>query len=368
MPKAARGLPSTDVSATATDVAAGSTTSAPVAPVATLAARVASLDFFTPAFGCADGYGSSAEQIALALERANLPIRLVGLTRTVGTISASSIWQGRSLAEGDAIAFYSQPPSWLRQIGRRGYGFGMYESDQLPESWTIGIRSVDEVWVPSQWQVDPFERVCGTPVHVIPLGVDGKRFAYKRRVRGDVLTFLHFTTDATDRRKGADLAVRAFVAAFPGRSDVRLVMRSTIPGQSIRPDPRVEFVYGIVTPAQLLADYHAADALLHPARAEGFGLVPLEAMASGMPAIYANATGPADYGSFGQPVSSQRVPSPEFGGHWFEPNLEALVESMREIDANYDAVMDRAALDAFEIRRSWSWDRTAAAIIARLNA
>ena len=145
-------------------------------------------------------------------------------------------------------------------------------------------------------------------------------------------------------------------------------------------DGRIHNEYGALTTADLADYYRGFDALLYPSRGEGFGLIPLEAMATGMPAIFPRATGMRDYGHLGMWVKTQAMPATiGYGrgdtavegvpfGLWQQPMLHELVARLQELDTEYDDVMNRAQSDAVTIATEWTWDRTAAAIIARLSA
>ena len=343
---------------------------------------VRSVDWLTPAFGAADGYGKSAEQMALELERQSVRVQLVGLVRPAGNVTARNIFQRRPIGAGDAIVFYSQPTSWMPQSGRKSYGFTMYEADPLPDLWRPYFSRVDEIWVPSKWLVDVFARASGRAVHHIPLGVDAAAFHGKLRTRGKTLRFLHFTTLGSETRKGVDLAIAAFRAAFGNRDDVSLTLRSSIPYRATDVvDHRIRHHNGPMTPAQLTELYHEHDALLYPSRGEGFGLIPLEAMATGMPSIFADASGMADYASLGLSVpaiparaqvgvgrSTGLATSAAERSTWFEPDLAALVDRLREVDRDYDRVAAEAYANAATIADEWSWQRTGAAILERLKA
>lgn len=342
------------------------------------------LELMCPAFGPTDGYGNSAEQMALALERAGITVSLAGTPIRCGALNAEHIFT-RPPTRGDAILFYSQPPGWIQQRDRKAFGFSMFEADDIPASWFQGLVRVDEVWVPSAHNAEIFRRRMPErrEVHVIPLAVDAAAFAAKRRERGEKLRFIHSATYASEVRKGADLAIEAFRLAFAGREDVELIVRSTFGSDLDRVhqfadgDARIQFVTGKLTTAELAELLHGFDAMIYPSRGEGFGLIPMEAMASGMPAIFPRSTGMLEYADLGLPVDVRAVPSRIGSGrvgaspwaldaNWYEPSLEELVARLREIDGDYDVVQDRAMLDAERIRAEWTWDRTAAAIKERL--
>lgn len=334
--------------------------------------KISTLSLFVPSFGTADGYGNSAEQIALVLEQRGVTVGLSGPVRPAGFANADHI-RTRETVHGQAIIWYSPAGSWERQRdGRRSFGYTMYESTRIPPEWVTRLNTVDEVWVPCNANGELFAEQTSRPVHVIPLGVNAKDFTYEKRARGEKLRFLFNCSFANDVRKNAHGAVRAFKAAFPDRTDVQLILRTTH-GVTDTDDQRITTINGYRTTAQLADIYRSCDALLHPSFGEGFSLVPLEAMATGMPAIFANAMGMADYADLGLSVPARKVPA--LTGHgtapfgdWFEPDGDLLVDRLREVDQHYDRVMAKAAKDAATIARVWTWERTVDLIQARLEA
>ncbi len=352
---------------------------------------VARLDLCSPAIGSTDGYGNMAQHLAIELEKLGLHVRIVGMPARYEPIEdAAEKLFDRSRTDnlaGDAILFIGQPcgslgtGGWMPQRDRVAYGWSMFEADDLPPVWRQGLSRVHEVWVPSDHSAEIFRRHVPeyVGVHTIPLGVDTAAFAPARRKRGDKLRILFHCSHAKEYRKGADLAIEAFLQAFPGREDVELYVHSAYaPIPLERRDVRVRFEIGRLTSAALAELYRSASALLYPSRGEGFGLIPLEAMATGMPAIYAPRTGMATYGAFGLTVGARPVPSRIGVGrgdvdaglveaNWYEPALDELVARLREVDEQYEAVQDRAFEQAAEINERWSWAACAAAVKARLD-
>ena len=248
----------------------------------------------------------------------------------------------------------------------------MYETDRLPPQWVERLHNVDEVWVPSTANGELFAAATSRPVHVIPLGVDAEAFKFQKRVRGQKLRFLCAATFATETRKNIAGAIKGFLDAFPGRDDVELTVRSTH-GIVDTSDPRVKLDNGIRQTADLANLYRSCDAYLAPSFGEGFGLTPLEAMATGMPAIFTDAQGMHDYASLGMPVPARKVPA--LTGHgtapfgnWNQVDMDLFVDRIREVDEHYDRVMAQATKDAATIARVWTWGRTAELIQARLEA
>jgi glycosyltransferase involved in cell wall biosynthesis len=333
------------------------------------------LNFGSQALGCADGYGNSAEQIVMALERRGIRIILDWTVRPVGHVRAD-VWD-REYEEGDARLYFADPALWDRRTKEPLYGFTMYECDKLPSRWFSRMENVDELWVPSTWNQQIFAEQTGRDVQLIPLGVNAFDFPAVNRKRGKSLKILTFSTQAAETRKGTDIAIRAFTAAFGKRKDVSLTIRSTWECPLETTDRRISLDTGVLETESLANFYAGFDALLFPSRSEGFGLIPLEFMATGGPAIFADATGMHDYAEYGLTVSSHRAPAyigmgrgsthQEPEGFWYEPTFDEIVDRLRQVDTDYAATQARAYANAARIGEKWSWERTADAICARLE-
>lgn len=105
---------------------------------------------------------------------------------------------------------------------------------------------------------------------------------------------------------------------------------------------------GLVTEAQKIALYQAADCYVTPSLAEGFGLTALEAMACGTPTIVA-----------------ERTSLPEVAGDGaliVEPDRDALAVAMRAV-LTQPALSSDLRARAIERASTFSWERTAAATI-----
>ena len=164
------------------------------------------------------------------------------------------------------------------------------------------IRRMDRVVATSPQAASYLER----PAIVVMHGVDGSTFVPAtdkpalRRALGlpetDVLIGCFGRVRA---QKGVDLLVQAALALLPARPDVQviftglvtednrafhadLVARLTAAGLA----DRVRFL-GELPWADVVRHYQALDLFCAPARWEGFGLTPLEAMACGMPVVAA---------------------------------------------------------------------------------
>jgi len=139
------------------------------------------------------------------------------------------------------------------------------------------------------------ERYFPGDYRIIPNGVDTRRFAAGRRPHGPFrrpgqLTVL--SVGRLDRRKGLEPLLAAFALLRRQRDDVQLVIVGDGPLRptcerlvSLHAVPDVTFA-GFVDDGVLPGCYAAADVFCAPATGnESFGIVLLEAMASGVPVL-----------------------------------------------------------------------------------
>lgn len=245
----------------------------------------------------------------------------------------------------------------------------MFESTRLPDGWAESLNRCAAVVVPSPWLVDVFRSSGVTvPLHVIPLGVNPAYRFISRPTERRPFTFL--TMGVGGLRKGWDVAVRAFDAAFGHAPTHRLLIKLR-EGRRLNVrimQPRVELIARDLDQAALLDLFTTADAFLCPSRGEGFGLPPREAAATGLPVIATAWGGTADdIDQWGIPLDSALVPAwPNHPHHprcglWAEPDVDHLASLMRFIaTAGRDECAARHRADA--VHALYSWERFAAGV------
>src|SRR3990167_4370818 len=231
--------------------------------------------------GGKDGYSISSANIIKEIEKLGMPV--------------STHYTGQKIA----ILFHN-PYSLPRIEAPYRIIYTMFESDKIPDDWVDYLKAADEVWVPSHWCQATFER-AGVKTTIMPLGYNDSAYTYQERKsshksRRD-FTFLHY--NAFNIRKGFPEVFKAFTAEFEKTEPVKLIFKTT-QNQSPLPItkseyPNIECIYGKIPDSELFDIMKRSDCLVFPSRGEGFGIGPLECMATGRPSIVPNAHGITEY-------------------------------------------------------------------------
>jgi glycosyltransferase involved in cell wall biosynthesis len=236
----------------------------------------------------------------------------------------------------------------------------MFETDRVPADWLGALITADEVWVPTDWNVETFQR-SGVPaekLRVLPGTLDFELFdpAATMPVPIDGARGFTFLTsfDFSDR-KGWDVLLDAWADAFDPDEDVSLVLKCLaleVPVAEI--EERIKAHLGSRRTAPILLDirllsasalpglYRAADAFVLASRGEGWGRPLMEAMAMGLPTIGPRSGGNLGFmndrnswlvdGAVVSIPASAKLHSEVYRGHrWFEPDRDSLVSILRDV-------------------------------------
>jgi phosphatidylinositol alpha-mannosyltransferase len=220
---------------------------------------------------------------------------------------------------------------------------------KLPESMTVRtlmrtvtpytksvLRYINEFTAPSEAAAEYICSLTDQPVALIPNGIDLKKYKIPRTRTDDTPQKTIFYVGRLEQRKGVKYLIKAYQRLRMAHSDVSLVLAGNGPDrqklESLVEDaeiPGVTFL-GYVTDEEKIANLKAADLFCSPALyGESFGVVLLEAMASGVVTVAGNNPG---YSSVMTGVGSLSLIDPKDTGE-FTRRLELLLyeKELREL-------------------------------------
>jgi glycosyltransferase involved in cell wall biosynthesis len=203
------------------------------------------------------------------------------------------------------------PSTAGKLVAVRSFDFGPY-----PVAWANRINEVyDQFWVHSRWTRDLAHESGIDPARVrrIPDGFDPAVF-HPDGPTYDLPTnkrFRFLFVGGAVLRKGIDILLQAYRAAFTPEDDVVLVIKDAAEANVFyneRPyhdeirraandpsAPSLLYLAEHLAPEQLAALYRACDCAVFPYRAEGFVMPALEAVACGTPTIVPDLGPSRDY-------------------------------------------------------------------------
>lgn len=316
----------------------------------------AEIAWFTPPVSDRVGYGYAAVSLIKAFQRAGVK---VSYDRDYPLVHVSFV----------------QPDFYHGESRQYRIGYTPWESSQIPEHWVPRMREMDEIWTTSTYCVDVFRQYeVNDIIGFVPHGIDTELWTISERFLGGKFTFLH--VGGPTERKGGQKVVDAFLQLFDGNDDFRLVLKSNGPSEARWIDadgryhgnaglhPQIKVISERVTTEDLVRIYHAVNCLVYPTNGEGFGLIPFQGIATGLPTICTNATGCADFAEMSIPLDW--APSKGEGihlGDWVEPSYEDLVTKMQYVVDNYQEVSKKTMQSARIIHENQSWDAVAQDLI-----
>ena len=247
-----------------------------------------------------------------------------------------------------------------------------WESTKLPWGWIENFNLADEVWATSQWVADLYKREGVTvPIRVYEHGIDPMWTPRRRRRADGPIKFLHVGEPAP--RKGGQMALEAFHDAFGDSRDVHLTIKAwtnstvrvydrkhvSILGQPQDLYNNVKTRYDDCSEAEMVYIFHRHDALVYPSMGEGFGLIPLQALGTGMVTICTEAWAP--YKRFLEPelsLGSTLVDSQwetMHPGKFYLPDYDDLKSAYLYTAENFNRLAGRAYRNSFKVHKEYDW-------------
>ena len=346
------------------------------------------------------GYAVSAKNYMLSLDKLDVDIRYKyvygqGTPFPVeepehGDNYIANIIRSRAFDKDCPQVVYGQGDVFRKNNGKYKIGFTMLETTGIPDEWVRQCNMMDEVWVPSTFNVETFRNSGVTrPIHVIPLGIDPNYYnphikSYKSHWKYTFLSVFEW-----GERKAPEVLLKAYSNAFTDKDNVVLICKviNNDGGLDVKAEveklglnkpgsPEIIFLYNTkFADNDMPTLYRSADCFVISTRGEGWGMPILEAMACGLPTIATNWSSQVDFfnETNGYPVKVKQLidakaKCPYYEGYqWADPDEEHLMSLMRYVYEHQDEAKAKGMRASEEVLSKWTWENAAKKIISRLD-
>lgn len=272
--------------------------------------------------------------------------------------------------EAEVQLMFTQPTSYKPFHGPN-IGYTPWESTKIPEDWYDGYRHTTHNWATSELNKQWFEDLGIEIDYVFSHGVSGAWSPYRRRVNPSKVRFLHLGDPAP--RKSAQAVFDAFVNLF-GNTQHTLTIKSNGPSAVRYEGPvgiqrphevfsNVKLITESVPEPMLISIFKSHDVLVYPSWGEGFGFIPLQAMATGMPVIFTPQWAPYSKFSVGLDVDATLADSPwplMHPGKMLRPSQSSIESNMVEFVEHAERYATLAYESAESVHKEFGWLRVCA--------
>lgn len=286
-----------------------------------------------------------------------------------------------------------------RAPGVYNIAYTAWETELLPKGWVELLNSMDEVWVPSEWNKEIFqENGVQVPITVIPHVVCGPMKASEGSLDFPAIKdggYMFYSIFQWIERKNPRQLLTAYFTEFTPEDNVYLLLKtyrlncSNSEKQAVRGDienikkslslgyyPPVIFFGDLLTKEQVGAIHGRGDCYVSLQRGEGFGIPLAEAMSHGKPVITTKYGGCLQFmnddNSFLVPARRAPVQGMIFrnyNGHmvWGDPDTMEARRFMRYCYENRNKAKETGERAAQEIASNYNAEAIANQMINRLR-
>lgn len=238
------------------------------------------------------------------------------------------------------------------------------EATKVWSHWIDSMNSVDEIWVGNNFAKEAvINSGIKTPTYVFEHGIDDM-WTPKLRGQNSKVRFLH--VDSGSPRKRADMVQDAFLKVFGNRDDAELTLKYHGDGEYSVMDlfnqtgdyRNIKKIYKTMSQEELVELFHEHDVLVYPSEGEGFGFIPLQALATGMPVISTSRWCSYDKFFTNNIIESQLGKTQHTGydhGEVVLANFDSLVHLMEDVFNNITSQAEHYFKQADQVYKEYNW-------------
>lgn len=254
-------------------------------------------------------------------------------------------------------------------------GYSMVENTKIGENWVNLCNQMDAMFVPSGFLVDVFKE-CGVkpPVVAVKQGMDSRKFPYYKRKSKP--SYVFGTIGYQDERKNWTDLIQAFSSEFNKNEPVELWIKNSNPYFVHKRfvDKRVRTFNDLVSFEEIQKLYKQFDCFVFPSHAEGSGLPPREAMATGLPVILTNWSGLTEiaHPDISYPLTPVAIDVPDVRGPE-QPGMMARIDVtelmywMRYVYEHRKEAEEKGKMASDFVHKNYNWDVCAVDLLKKLE-
>jgi len=281
---------------------------------------------------------------------------------------------------------FTQPHLFKLHRNQYQIGYTPWESTSMRPDWVDIFNICDEVWATSDWVAEVYKS-CGVtkPIYIYPHGIEDVWKPKKRKlVEGKPFKFLHIGEPSP--RKSGQMVAETFIKMFGGNPEYHLTIKAhhsssiRVPdktGNNVSPETiytNITLITEEYSIENLVDLYHRHHVLLYPSWGEGFGFIPLQGLATGMPVIstipwaqYKKYLGPLALKSqLSDETLPQSVGDPH-QGKMYKPDQKHLEEQMYDAVINFKAYSGYYYAQSTKIHEEYNWNQLTKNILKHLE-